>query len=74
MGSNLSSHSTTNFDELDKPSSPQITAKGIDIASRIDRGEQECPNCQKKDGMSYIQRENLYIFECSLCQGVQKRK
>ncbi|KAF9145832.1 hypothetical protein BGX30_006604 [Mortierella sp. GBA39] len=74
MGSNMSSHYKGDLDVLVSPVAVAVSAKGTDIAMRIDKGEQACPGCQRSGGLTYTQKADVYTFKCSHCNLSQSRK
>jgi hypothetical protein len=74
MRSNVSSHCKGDYGAAFGPLGAQVTAKGVDIAFKIDRGEQGCPNCRKVNGLSYIKKDDgTFVFKCDLCKVAQSR-
>ncbi|KAG0200101.1 hypothetical protein BGX33_011226 [Mortierella sp. NVP41] len=61
MGSNSSSHCKGDL-EVKVPCTTKIMAKGFEIAIRINKNEQTCPQCGKIEGMSYTEKDDVYTF------------
>ncbi|KAG0063019.1 hypothetical protein BGZ90_002858 [Linnemannia elongata] len=73
MGSNSSSLSKGNFDVHVTPVGVKVSATGLEIATRIDKGEEPCPDCQKSGGLKYTRKDDVYNFKCSHCNLDQNR-